>query len=826
MINFNDLFGSSSSDQPIIEPDRIFTTLSRESKFKRPSDEQGDVLDEWFKRRNESDLTVKMNTGAGKTLVGLLLLKSCLNEGKGPAVYLTPDNYLASQVASEARSLGIEVTANEDDPSFLRGESILVVNSRKLINGRSRFGIRTIEIPIGSVVVDDAHACLDDIKEQFSIKVDEKHDLYKSIFSILSHDLKSYNPILHSRLELGDPTAAFEVPYWFWKSRKNEIATALMKLQSNQDIQFNLPLVWPVLEFCQCVFTAKKIEIAPRYIPIDIIPSFTEADRKIYMTATLANDGILVSHLMANVAAIEEPIRPKGIGDMGTRMILAPLELNTDFIFEQLKKLAEEVAKERNVVVITPSNQASMKWKSVANQFLDKSNLHDGVEKMRKGRVGLTVMANKYDGIDLPFEACELLILDGAPEVDGEIEKLNSLALEGTKSSRINTVQKIEQGMGRGVRSPEDFCAVLLWGPKLTRIINIPQSFDHFTEITKIQLKIARSLTKQLAAEGAVIDEVKLKEVLRYSFEKNSEWRKGSKNEIARAQREKSAFVEDFLPKARQAFDFARKGGIDAACSLLQDAANKEEDDRTRGVILAQLAEIKYHQNPLESFGILSKASMLNPSVMKPLEGLQYKRLSAPENQAVACCKFLERFLGKEDLVLWIHDLVSDLAFNPQTTKRFEAAFKELGLWLGFGSHRPEYETGKGPDNLWAVGDKTFFVIECKSGAIGNSIVKADINQLSGSMNWFSEKYPPDCVATPVIVHQYNKSSPEAFPYAGTRVIDSAGMQLLLGNLVSLAKAISSGKLFEEADKIRDQLIHFQLTAGQFLPAYSKVVKH
>jgi hypothetical protein len=51
-------------------------------------------------------------------------------------------------------------------------------------------------------------------------------------------------------------------------------------------------------------------------------------------------------------------------------------------------------------------------------------------------------------------------------------------------------------------------------------------------------------------------------------------------------------------------------------------------------------------------------------------------------------------------------------------------------------------------------------------------------------------------------------------------------MQLLLGNLVSLAKAISSGKLFEEADKIRDQLIHFQLTAGQFLPAYSKVVKH
>ena len=36
-------------------------------------------------------------TGGGKTVVGLLMLKSCLNEGVGPAVYVTPDNYLVSQ---------------------------------------------------------------------------------------------------------------------------------------------------------------------------------------------------------------------------------------------------------------------------------------------------------------------------------------------------------------------------------------------------------------------------------------------------------------------------------------------------------------------------------------------------------------------------------------------------------------------------------------------------------------------------------------------------------------------------------------------------------
>jgi replicative superfamily II helicase len=54
-----------------------------------------------------------MNTGGGKTLVGMLILKSCLNEGKGPAVYIAPTPYLASQVVVEAQALGIAV---ETDP--------------------------------------------------------------------------------------------------------------------------------------------------------------------------------------------------------------------------------------------------------------------------------------------------------------------------------------------------------------------------------------------------------------------------------------------------------------------------------------------------------------------------------------------------------------------------------------------------------------------------------------------------------------------------------------------------------------------------------------
>ena len=59
-----------------------------------------------------------MNTGSGKTVVGLLLLKSCINENKGKCVYVVPDNYLVEQVIKEANDLGINVT--KDVPRVVR----------------------------------------------------------------------------------------------------------------------------------------------------------------------------------------------------------------------------------------------------------------------------------------------------------------------------------------------------------------------------------------------------------------------------------------------------------------------------------------------------------------------------------------------------------------------------------------------------------------------------------------------------------------------------------------------------------------------------------
>ena len=48
-----------------------------------------------------------MNTGSGKTLVGLLMLQSLLNEEIGPALYLCPTKQLVEQAYQTAREVGI-----------------------------------------------------------------------------------------------------------------------------------------------------------------------------------------------------------------------------------------------------------------------------------------------------------------------------------------------------------------------------------------------------------------------------------------------------------------------------------------------------------------------------------------------------------------------------------------------------------------------------------------------------------------------------------------------------------------------------------------------
>ena len=100
-IDFSDML--DADDEVALHPRDIFFTLNRAPNFSFPRDIQTEVMNRWFEARENRDNVIKLNVGSGKTLVGLLLLQSSLNENKGPALYVSPDNQLSQQVMQEAK---------------------------------------------------------------------------------------------------------------------------------------------------------------------------------------------------------------------------------------------------------------------------------------------------------------------------------------------------------------------------------------------------------------------------------------------------------------------------------------------------------------------------------------------------------------------------------------------------------------------------------------------------------------------------------------------------------------------------------------------------
>ena len=140
-INFGALNKGPGREQAV-HPRDIFNGLPNKPRgmdyLRGPQDQ---VLQEWWNRKSARDLVIKMNTGGGKTIVGLLVAQSSLAEGVGPAAYLVPDHYLADQVMAEARRLGIAVTDSARDMGYARGRAILVDVFQRLFNGQSVFGV-------------------------------------------------------------------------------------------------------------------------------------------------------------------------------------------------------------------------------------------------------------------------------------------------------------------------------------------------------------------------------------------------------------------------------------------------------------------------------------------------------------------------------------------------------------------------------------------------------------------------------------------------------------------------------------------------------------
>jgi hypothetical protein len=820
-IDFSNML--DDDDVPVINPRDIFFTLERQPQFSFPRDIQTEVMKNWFDNRNQRDCVIKLNVGSGKTLVGLLLLQSSINDDKGPALYVTPDKQLAQQVINEANALGIEVTDNPRDAAFTAGECICVTNVYKLFNGKSIFGVGASKIDIGTVIIDDAHACVSTITDQFRIRLENSHDAYSKIFNALSEDLKGYNQARFIEVKAGDPQAHMEVPFWSWASHQTEILQALYEHNADDELQFTHPLLKDILSQCRCVIGGQYLEIEPIYPATDQIQSFRRAKRRIYMTATLSDDSVIVTHFGANPKKLGKPIVPSSSQSMGERMIMMPQELNPDLSIIDMRSMLKDLSNTVNVVVIVPSKKSADEWATDADQVLMGANVTTGIEKLRKGHVGLTILVNRYDGIDLPGNACRVLAIVDLPEVSSYVDLIDSEVLSGSKVNLRRQVERIEQGMGRGVRSNDDYCAVLLLGAKLTSRIRSPKGQSMLTAATQAQLDLSRKMAKHLSNPSAS----EIKDVIDQCLFRDAGWVKISKKILVGLQADDELRLDTGKMAIRSAFDNARGNQHKTAVGVLDVAIDAENDEQVKAWLLSWKAVFQHAIDADGAQKTLVVAHAMEPGITKPMLGTTYKKLTPATGQQASrlISNHQKLFLDPTGMILFVDELCSDLKFQQETSNKFEAAINDLAMFLGIQGQRPEKDYREGPDNLWALPNGEFIIIECKNGVISNDgISKHDAGQLGQSMEWFNGRYPAS-QGIPVIIHPKKKLGQGASIVNEMCVIDDAGLEKLRGNIKSFSKQIADPDVAANASEVAKRLSQFELSGDTFINAFTVLVK-
>ena len=194
----------------------------------------------WTERRTENDLVIKLNTGGGKTLVGLLIGQALLHELRQPVLYLCPNTQLVRQAAEKATEIGITTRIYERGPGqlpteFLNASAILVATYHALFNGRNKFGVLgsgTEPVKIGGIICDDAHAAFSTIRDAFSVSMtrEEYHELYADLATRFRVDFEQIGKIgsFDDIVERED-TEVLEVPYPAWLSKAEAVRQLLTR---------------------------------------------------------------------------------------------------------------------------------------------------------------------------------------------------------------------------------------------------------------------------------------------------------------------------------------------------------------------------------------------------------------------------------------------------------------------------------------------------------------------------------------------------------------------------------------------------------------------
>jgi replicative superfamily II helicase len=776
MVDFKKRLAGKKTEKPI-DPVMLYDTLDRAHDKGPLRPVQLSVLTEWFNHHRASrDTIVKLHTGQGKTLIGLLLLQANLNDSKGPALYLCPNNFLIAQTCEQAKQFGISTCRADPDlpDAFINGEKILVTSVQKLFNGLTRFGLNRDSVKVGTLMMDDAHACSDKIREACRIRIPSNEPAYDTLKTLFANDIEQQGIGTYADICNDKRDAILPVPYWAWIHHETEVAQVLSSNAMRDSIKYAWPLLKDMIGLCQCVISGVAIEIEPYVPPLSAFESYWKAPHRVFMSATVTDDAFLVKGLQLSPKTITSPITYAKESWSGEKMVLLPSLIHEELDREQIvERFAVPNERRRfGLVALVPSFQKTKDWETYGADVANTDTVSDIIEELRKGNFKKTVvLVNRYDGIDLPDDSCRILCFDGKPFSESLIDLYQESCRPKSEATLMRTIRTIEQGMGRSVRGEKDYSVVVIIGTDITRLVRDKKSRKHLSPQMSTQIEIGLELaemTQQEIDEGEKPLEA-FAGLIRQCLNRDDGWKAFYSEQMAKV---KPAGANECILRAyaaeleaEEAFGAGDYTGAAETMQRLLDSGTVDAEDKSW--YLQEMARYHYRFNRTEADKLQIAAHQTNRLLLKPATGVTVTKLTlVSQGRVDRIAAWVRGFESYSQLDVNLSDILGRLVFGTKA-ERFEQALDELSRALGFAGERPDKEWKEGPDNLWALDDMQYIVWECKSevDVDRSEINKREAEQMNRSSAWF-EKHYPGLKAKRIMVHPaYVVESAAAFTH-------------------------------------------------------------
>ena len=714
---------------------------------------QGDAIRAYAERHQDTpDLALELPTGTGKTLPGLLIAEWVRRKSEGPVVYATPTKQLARQVAATAEREGVPAAVlTGSAKNWAPAEAASVEGSEAIgITTYSAIFNSSPKLPEPRLLIfDDAHAGEQFVGNEYGISI-RRYDDEEAYLKVLEALKPFLSGLLVQRLEgKPDPGVHHQVRLVLPAIDQK----ALIKFDAAlaglpEPYSYKFAMIRSGLAACCVYLSYSGIQIRPMIPPTYENRVFARAKQRIYLSATLGSGGEL-ERAFGRREIVRMPLPTKTPPRSGRRL----------FIFPDLIKGGDAVGLTKQIIGLTDkalvlSQETVAKAEAAATALAGKDvpvmgrdDLEQqGLESFVKAPIGVLALANRYDGLDLPGNACRIVVLGGKPDAVGLQERFLSERAEANAALAERLRTRIVQGAGRCTRGPNDYAVVIVLGPDIMKYFSRSENLRALEPELQAEVEFGWRNSRE-AKPGEVIENVEV------FLEHGIDWRKRGEPAVAEFRQDavkKEPPGTDALGKAAvlevKAWQLAFDGDWIGASEKLQEAVPHVGPDATRGYrgLLLYLAGVWLHLGAQDE-PQRSRARQLVKDAehaanrctwfkeMRKLPGAEEVPL-VPED-IVAVNQVVARLRGK----LKSKQVSSALAEMQEAVAQDEAARYERGLatlgsFLGANASKPK---GQGRcDSAWVWGTAMWMTIEAKSEEYGGGLLPLkDIRQANTQLD-------------------------------------------------------------------------------------------